>query len=98
MKSTTTIPIFGLCFSLGNIECLQTASKLHLGPKLALSAVNVNEDLSSAILQPPNDAMESDTDEGNSENSCYPVHTLLLCRHGDSIWNGGQPGVPETFT
>lgn len=27
-----------------------------------------------------------------------PVHTLLLCRHGDSIWNGGQPGTQETFT
>lgn len=27
-----------------------------------------------------------------------PSHTLLLCRHGDSIWNGGQPGYVETFT
>jgi 2,3-bisphosphoglycerate-dependent phosphoglycerate mutase len=27
-----------------------------------------------------------------------PVHTLLLCRHGDSIWNGGEPGTRETFT
>jgi 2,3-bisphosphoglycerate-dependent phosphoglycerate mutase len=27
-----------------------------------------------------------------------PIHTLLLCRHGDSIWNGGQPGTQETFT
>ncbi len=26
------------------------------------------------------------------------VHTLLLCRHGDSIWNGGEPGSRETFT
>jgi 2,3-bisphosphoglycerate-dependent phosphoglycerate mutase len=26
------------------------------------------------------------------------VHTLLLCRHGDSIWNGGEPGTRETFT
>jgi 2,3-bisphosphoglycerate-dependent phosphoglycerate mutase len=26
------------------------------------------------------------------------VHTLLLCRHGDSIWNGGEPGCRETFT
>ena len=31
---------------------------------------------------------------GNSN----PIHTLLLCRHGDSIWNGGQPGTKETFT
>lgn len=27
-----------------------------------------------------------------------PAHTLLLCRHGDSIWNGGQPGCQEVFT
>jgi len=26
------------------------------------------------------------------------IHTLFLCRHGDSIWNGGQPGTRETFT
>ena len=26
------------------------------------------------------------------------VHTLILCRHGDSIWNGGEPGTRETFT
>jgi 2,3-bisphosphoglycerate-dependent phosphoglycerate mutase len=26
------------------------------------------------------------------------MHTLLLCCHGDSIWNGGQPGTQETFT
>ena len=26
------------------------------------------------------------------------MHTLILCRHGDSIWNGGQPGTQETFT
>ncbi|KAG7364950.1 phosphoglyceromutase [Nitzschia inconspicua] len=27
-----------------------------------------------------------------------PVYTLLLCRHGDSIFNGGEPGTRETFT
>ena len=26
------------------------------------------------------------------------VHTLILCRHGDSVWNGGEPGTKETFT
>lgn len=26
------------------------------------------------------------------------IHTLLLCRHGNSIWNGGQEGFPERFT
>lgn len=30
--------------------------------------------------------------------STSPIHTLILTRHGDSIWNGGQPGCPETFT
>lgn len=27
-----------------------------------------------------------------------PVHTLLLLRHGDSIWNGGEPDTKECFT
>ena len=27
-----------------------------------------------------------------------PVHELILTRHGDSVWNGGQPGMLETFT
>lgn len=27
-----------------------------------------------------------------------PIHTLLLCRHGDSVWNGGEPGTHEIFT
>jgi 2,3-bisphosphoglycerate-dependent phosphoglycerate mutase len=27
-----------------------------------------------------------------------PIHRLLLCRHGDSIWNGGQEGLVEKFT
>jgi 2,3-bisphosphoglycerate-dependent phosphoglycerate mutase len=31
-------------------------------------------------------------------NCSFVTHTLLLCRHGDSIWNGGEPGCRETFT
>lgn len=27
-----------------------------------------------------------------------PTHTLLLCRHGDSIWNGGMTSCEEKFT
>ena len=27
-----------------------------------------------------------------------PVHTLILTRHGDSLWNGKAPGSRETFT
>ena len=33
-----------------------------------------------------------------SETTDDVVYTLLLCRHGDSIFNGGEPGRPETFT
>jgi 2,3-bisphosphoglycerate-dependent phosphoglycerate mutase len=33
-----------------------------------------------------------------SATAVGPAHTLLLCRHGDSIWNGGQPGCKEVFT
>ena len=28
-----------------------------------------------------------------AQNYNTPVHTLLLLRHGDSIWNGGEPGI-----
>lgn len=42
---------------------------------------------------------EIDQKEASSSNSNnLPVHTLLLCRHGDSIWNGGEPGISEMFT
>lgn len=34
----------------------------------------------------------------SSSSSSSTIHTLLLCRHGDSIWNGGSPGSQETFT
>lgn len=27
-----------------------------------------------------------------------PIHTLILTRHGDSLWNGKYPGCQETFT
>ncbi|KAL3800348.1 hypothetical protein HJC23_003644 [Cyclotella cryptica] len=27
-----------------------------------------------------------------------PIHTLILTRHGDSLWNGKSPGSRETFT
>eukprot|EP00977_Amphora_coffeiformis_P018490 scaffold6550_cov167-Amphora_coffeaeformis.AAC.2 len=34
----------------------------------------------------------------NKPSPSSPIHTLILTRHGDSIWNGGQPGCQETFT
>ena len=36
--------------------------------------------------------------QSKGASSSSPIHTLILTRHGDSIWNGGQPGYLETFT
>eukprot|EP00970_Alexandrium_tamarense_P006539 scaffold1112_cov195-Alexandrium_tamarense.AAC.26 len=39
------------------------------------------------------------TADGLSSSQPFrPVHTLILTRHGDSIWNGKYPGCRETFT
>ncbi|CAB9528917.1 3-bisphosphoglycerate-dependent phosphoglycerate mutase [Seminavis robusta] len=38
------------------------------------------------------------TPSHKSPSNQFPIHTLILCRHGDSIWNGGEPGCQETFT
>ena len=35
---------------------------------------------------------------GATHSFAPKVHTLLLCRHGDSVWNGGEDGYPERFT
>ncbi|KAL7496978.1 hypothetical protein ACHAWT_008402 [Skeletonema menzelii] len=32
------------------------------------------------------------------EQPIGPIHTLILTRHGDSLWNGKYPGCRETFT
>ena len=32
------------------------------------------------------------------DQTVTPIHTLLLCRHGDSVWNGGESGTHERFT
>ena len=45
-------------------------------------------------LSSPTSTSSSSTITNNSNH----IHTLLLCRHGDSIWNGGTPGTQETFT
>ena len=42
------------------------------------------------------DATVADADA--NANAGARTHTLILCRHGDSIWNGGHPGHAETFT
>mmetsp|Transcript_17354 Transcript_17354/g.39748 ORF Transcript_17354/g.39748 Transcript_17354/m.39748 type:complete len:340 (-) Transcript_17354:285-1304(-) len=34
----------------------------------------------------------------NSTPTTGPTHTLILTRHGDSIWNGKHVGCKETFT
>ena len=36
------------------------------------------------------------TSSGSSSGG--PIHTLILTRHGDSIWNGKHVGCKETFT
>lgn len=40
----------------------------------------------------------TNANKNSHKNNQQPIHTLLLCRHGNSIWNGGQPGTQETFT
>jgi len=54
----------------------------------------------SSTKQPPQPRMLNTKNNKNKkeEYGNYPVHTLVLCRHGDSIWNGGEPGCRETFT
>ena len=56
---------------------------------------------SKAVVEP---ASVSDIEHEASESPSLDLdantrtHTLILCRHGDSIWNGGHPGFSETFT
>ena len=38
------------------------------------------------------------TSRQNEAKPIGPVHTLILTRHGDSMWNGKYPGCQETFT
>ena len=42
--------------------------------------------------------IESETSDAPALDTDARTHTLILCRHGDSIWNGGHPGFSETFT
>ena len=42
--------------------------------------------------------VEKEVSESPSLDAEARTHTLILCRHGDSIWNGGHPGFSETFT
>lgn len=63
-------------------------SKVHIHLKLLLTSSLIVGSLGYSTSK-----------NNNNKNINYsPIHTLLLCRHGDSIWNGGQPGTPETFT
>lgn len=49
---------------------------------------------------PPGKCLSSTRTEGGGDpgSSSDVVYTLLLCRHGDSVFNGGEPGRQETFT
>ena len=42
--------------------------------------------------------IESEASDAPALDTDARTHTLILCRHGDSIWNGGHPGFSETFT
>jgi 2,3-bisphosphoglycerate-dependent phosphoglycerate mutase len=52
---------------------------------------------SSSSSSSSSQTQTTNTDNRGEKDNSF-VHTLLLCRHGDSIWNGGEPGCRETFT
>ena len=81
-------------------------SSIH--PKAAFGATCTTPALSSAAvvsethdseLSSNNDFSEDNqnNNDKDSDNEVL-VHTLLLCRHGDSIWNGKTFPHKETFT
>jgi 2,3-bisphosphoglycerate-dependent phosphoglycerate mutase len=86
----------------------QPSSKMLLFIIAKLTLVLVWTASLSFSLQTPLSASQqsrSNVHDNNNINGDYddddafsPVHTLLLCRHGDSIFNGGEPGTRETFT
>ena len=67
---------------------------------LVLHIVACCHAFSSTVTTAPSTSPTTTTTADASTTTPTPVltHTLLLCRHGDSIWNGGEPGCRETFT
>ena len=53
---------------------------------------------SQSLSSSPTPSTTTSTGSSTSNRNSNHIHTLLLCRHGDSIWNGGTPGSQETFT
>lgn len=62
-------------------------------PPLLKSSKAVVEPESASVSDIANEVSESPSLDADTR-----IHTLILCRHGDSIWNGGHPGFSETFT
>jgi 2,3-bisphosphoglycerate-dependent phosphoglycerate mutase len=68
-------------------------------PKIHPTTLLFVHSLSTSSL-PSNSQNKNNINANNTPSSSTSptIHTLLLCRHGDSIWNGGSPGSQETFT
>jgi hypothetical protein len=77
--------IWKLCvLSIISMSCISSTvlSLSSSQPQLKLEKQTQSQGHETALNAPP----------------ASPVHTLILCRHGNSIWNGGEPGTHETFT
>lgn len=53
---------------------------------------------SEALASPSTTNHRTSPSTTDDDSASTPIHTLILTRHGDSVWNGGQPGTLETFT
>ena len=94
----------GLSFSPNNIItpffCVSSFSTEALPSLKQKSQQSCRETIKSAPVEhlTVSSTPAPDDDFPSSSLSKSPIHTLILCRHGDSIWNGGEPGTHETFT
>eukprot|EP00980_Cylindrotheca_fusiformis_P010709 scaffold2401_cov111-Cylindrotheca_fusiformis.AAC.1 len=103
MKRSKRVSIFQtavviVCYNLGCHSFASTSGTKTNKLDSTVDEAIYNPGASNNYFDPPLVGEQDDQSEVDNSGRFYPVHTLLLCRHGDSIWNGGQPGVPETFT
>jgi len=82
-----------------SLSVRQIVALLFLGCRTPV-IVAFSHDLSSRNARSSDSTLASTTPRPTNDGYRLDgeVHTLLLCRHGDSIWNGGEPGTRETFT